>query len=95
MIPDPALETIREARRQISRDFGNDAARLIEHYRQMQAAFTERLIPRPEEDATQPWALTPTARLPPVRSVAAPQVNANGWANTIVYRPVSLDEEAR
>ena len=53
MIPDPALETIREARHQISRDFGNDPARLIEHYRQMQAAFTGRLIPGPEADATQ------------------------------------------
>ena len=54
MTLDPAIETIRDARRRISHDFGNDAARLIEHYRQMQAAFTGRIIPGPEADAAKP-----------------------------------------
>jgi len=51
---DPAIDAIRQARHQISRDCGNDAARLIEHYRQMQDAFTGRLILGPEADAAQP-----------------------------------------
>lgn len=33
MTPDPALETVREARRRISRELDHDAARLIERYR--------------------------------------------------------------
>lgn len=50
---DPAIDAIRQARHQISRACGNDAARLIEHYRQMQDAFAGRIIRGPEADAAQ------------------------------------------
>ncbi|HOU92420.1 MAG TPA: hypothetical protein PLU22_15310 [Polyangiaceae bacterium] len=48
---DPAIDAIRQARHQIARDCGHDAARLIEHYQRMQDAFTGRLILGPEADA--------------------------------------------
>jgi hypothetical protein len=34
--PDPALETIRKVRREISHEFDNDPVRLIEHYMELQ-----------------------------------------------------------
>jgi len=48
MTRDPALEAIHEARRQISREFGNDPARLIARYRQMESAFGGRIRPGPD-----------------------------------------------
>ncbi len=51
---DPAINANRQARCQIARDCGNDAARLIEHYQRMQDAFTGRLILGPEAEAVQP-----------------------------------------
>lgn len=51
---DPAIDAIRQARHEISRACGNDAARLIEHYKQVQDAFAGRIIRGPEADATQP-----------------------------------------
>ncbi len=53
MTPDPAIDVIREARRLISHDVANDATRLIERYREMQANFSGRLIHGPEADAVQ------------------------------------------
>jgi hypothetical protein len=50
---DPAIDAIRQARHQISRECGNDAARLIEHYKQMQDFFSGRIIRGPEADAAQ------------------------------------------
>jgi hypothetical protein len=50
---DPAIDAIREARHQISHDFGNDPARLIDHYRRMQETFAGRIIHGPEADAAQ------------------------------------------
>jgi hypothetical protein len=50
---DPAIDAIRQARHQISRACGNDPARLIEHYKQMQNAFAGRIIRGPDADATQ------------------------------------------
>src|SRR5690606_4196007 len=44
------------ARRQISRDVQHDAARLIERYQEMQATFTDRVIPGPESNPEQPPA---------------------------------------
>jgi hypothetical protein len=52
---DPAIDAIRKARHEISHACGNDAARLVEHYRQMQNAFTGRIIRGPEADAAQQW----------------------------------------
>lgn len=48
MTPDPALEAIRRARREISNDVDNDAARLIKRYQEMQAALGGRVVPGPE-----------------------------------------------
>ena len=59
---DPALEVVRKARRDISREHGNDPARLIHHYAELQARFKGRLIQGPEsndsawEDTAQPAA---------------------------------------
>jgi hypothetical protein len=50
---DPAIDAIREARHQISHEFGNDAARLSDHYRRMQETFAGRIIHGPEADAAQ------------------------------------------
>lgn len=50
---DPAIDAIRQARHRISRACGNDAARLIEHYQQMQDAFSGRIIRGPEADAAR------------------------------------------
>ena len=58
MKSDPALETVRKARRDISEEFGHDPARLIAHYAEMQASFKGQLIHGPEEhfdtDAKEP-----------------------------------------
>jgi len=50
MKDDPALEAVRKARCDISREQGNDPARLIHHYMELQARFSGRLIPGPESD---------------------------------------------
>jgi hypothetical protein len=48
MKDDPVLEAVRKARCDISRDLGNDPARLIAHYMNLQADFKGRLIQGPE-----------------------------------------------
>ncbi len=55
---DPAIEAVRKARREISRELGNDPARLIAHYVERQSHFQGRIIHGPEdtdhpEDAAQ------------------------------------------
>lgn len=45
---DPVLEAVRKARCDISRELGNDPARLIAHYAELQAQFKGRLIRGPE-----------------------------------------------
>jgi hypothetical protein len=47
---DPALDAVRKARCDISREQGNDPARLIHHYTELQARFKGRLIRGPEND---------------------------------------------
>jgi hypothetical protein len=46
---DPAIETVRVARRRISQEHANDPARLLEHYVELQKKFAARLIHGPEE----------------------------------------------
>ena len=48
MKDDPVLEAVRKARCYISRALGNDPARLIAHYMNLQAGFKGRLIQGPE-----------------------------------------------
>jgi hypothetical protein len=50
MMNDPTLAAIRKARCDISREQGNDPARLIRHYMELQARFKGRLIRGPESD---------------------------------------------
>lgn len=50
MKDDPVLEAVRKARCDISRDLGNDPARLIAHYMNLQTDFKGRLIHGPEAD---------------------------------------------
>jgi hypothetical protein len=49
---DPAIEAVRQARREISRELGNDPARLIAHYMERQAHFQGRIIQGPEDDGS-------------------------------------------
>lgn len=46
---DPAIEAVRKARSEISRELGNDPARLIAHYMERQSHFQGRIIYGPEE----------------------------------------------
>ena len=48
---DPALEAIRKVRREISREFDNDPARLIEHYMELQRRVQRaRLVQGTDDD---------------------------------------------
>jgi hypothetical protein len=48
---DPALETIRKVRREISREFDNDPVRLVAHYMEMQRGMPRsRVVQGPDED---------------------------------------------
>lgn len=42
--PDPPIDEIREIRKKISAQFGHDAKALIEHYRQLQEQYKDRLL---------------------------------------------------
>ncbi|MFO7899003.1 MAG: hypothetical protein R6V58_08080 [Planctomycetota bacterium] len=44
MKKDPAIEQIRQTRREISRRFGDDTRALIEHYQQMESQYADRLL---------------------------------------------------
>ena len=41
---DPAIEEIRETRREISRKFGNDTRALIAHYQALESGYADRLV---------------------------------------------------
>jgi hypothetical protein len=53
---DPALEAIRKVRREISRAFENDPARLVEHYMDLQRRMqrTTKLVQGPSDDGDVP-----------------------------------------
>lgn len=48
MKDDPAIEMVREVRRQISERFGHDTRALVEHYRELEKRYADRMV-RPEE----------------------------------------------
>lgn len=50
---DPLIDEIHEIRRQISARFGNDPARLVEHYMKYQKQFKDRLISTREAKARE------------------------------------------
>jgi hypothetical protein len=41
---DPAIEQIREVRHRISAEFGHDTKRLIDHYRELEKKYADRLV---------------------------------------------------
>lgn len=45
---DPAIEQIREVRHRISAEFGHDTKRLIDHYRELEKKYADRLIKSPQ-----------------------------------------------
>lgn len=48
---DPALEAVRRVRREISRQFDNDPARLVAHYIELQRHLDEsKIVPGPEDE---------------------------------------------
>jgi hypothetical protein len=66
---DPALEAIRKVRREISREFDNDPARLIEHYMELQRGMQpSRLVQGPDDGRVAP---TPSTEMLPNSDVAA------------------------
>jgi hypothetical protein len=58
---DPALSAVRRAREEISREFGNDPARLVAHYLKLQAEYRGRLIAGPEDEPAEQHAGTDRA----------------------------------
>ena len=48
MKEDPAIESIREVRRRISEQFGHDTRALVEHYRELEKQYADRML-RTEE----------------------------------------------
>ena len=61
---DPALVTVRKVRKAISRELGNDPARLIAHYTELQARYKGPLIRGPEVEADDPKKASPEAAQP-------------------------------
>jgi hypothetical protein len=69
---DPAIEAIRKVRREISHEFGNDPARLIAHYIELQRRVEAgKLIRGPEdEDGSEPKTKASAAERSSVLAVA-------------------------
>jgi hypothetical protein len=44
VIADPAIEEIRAVRHRISEDHGHDTRTLLDHYRQLEADYQDRLV---------------------------------------------------
>lgn len=51
---DPAIDAVRAARIQISKEFGDDPTRLIAHYIELQKRYADRLIHGPDGEAGTP-----------------------------------------
>lgn len=47
---DPAIDAVRAARIQISKEFDDDPTRLIAHYIEFQKRYAERLLHGPDEE---------------------------------------------
>lgn len=59
MKSDPNLDAVRQARTEISREFGNDPARLVAHYIEMQNRFKDsKLIYGPDDIAPKKTGTT-------------------------------------
>ena len=51
MSPDQAIEEIRAVRQRISEAYGHDAKAFLEHYRELERQYRERLIGRRDASA--------------------------------------------
>jgi hypothetical protein len=51
---DPLLEEIWAIRRRLGARYGNDPARLVEHYMEYQKQFADRLVPPPANSGFKP-----------------------------------------
>jgi hypothetical protein len=54
MTPDKAIEEIRAVRQQISEAYGHDVKAFLEHYRELERQYPERLISRKDAEAKLP-----------------------------------------
>jgi len=54
MTPDQAVEEIRAVRQQISEAYGHDVKAFLEHYRELERQYQERLIGRRDAEARLP-----------------------------------------
>ena len=61
MKADPAIAAVRKVRREISREFDNDPARLIEHYVEMQRRLEPAKVVRGPEGNPEDPGVTPDA----------------------------------
>jgi hypothetical protein len=64
MTRDEAIEEIRDVRRAISTEFGHDTRALLDHYRELERRYADRLLRR--EQAAQ------GRRRPPARTRVSP-----------------------
>jgi hypothetical protein len=56
MTPDQAIEEIRAVRQQISEAYGHDVKAFLEHYRELERQYQERLIGQRDAEARFPEA---------------------------------------
>jgi hypothetical protein len=56
MTPDQAIEEIRAIRQRISEAFGHDVKAFLEHYRELERQYQEKLIGRKDAEARPPRA---------------------------------------
>jgi hypothetical protein len=71
MKPDQGLEAVRRARQDISSELGNDPARLVAHYMELQKEFKGQILAGPEHSTAQQGnaadeetSLAPLGRVP-------------------------------
>ncbi len=62
MTPDKALEEICAVRQQISEIYGHDVKVFLEHYRELERQYQERLVGRKDAKTRLPKALEETER---------------------------------
>ena len=56
MTPDQAIEEIRAVRQRISEAYGHDVKAFLEHYRELERQYQEKLISRRDDQARPPRA---------------------------------------
>jgi hypothetical protein len=75
---DSTLAAVRKTRCDISREHGNDPARLVQHYRELQARFTGRLIRGPAADDNREEAAEQAAAADSATRCGWPARSADG-----------------